>query len=361
MPRNMTSMVKLLIDESMTKEFTAAIEAARRQIPFALFAFPGSQEYRFFANPGGEISGKPFFIINRWNTRFDESLRIYDEIDADSFLENAGSFAAQPCRSPLQAPSTSRTDYLRKIDALIQHLRERGGKTVFSRIISQENITIDLMKLLENQFDSFPETFRFFYYTPLTGLWLGTSPELLLDFEKSTRRFSTMSLAGTRETGDTPWDSKNIHEQNMVGEFISDVLTSAGADFTVRRCEDVCFKPVCHICDLFSGTLRGDDCAELLNRLSPTPALSGFPVKTAIDEISALESHERECYGGYVGYITAAELKCFVNLRSIKLTETGYCIFAGGGVTAHSVAEDEWKETENKTMILRKNLADAIR
>ncbi|MDE7154184.1 MAG: chorismate-binding protein [Muribaculaceae bacterium] len=343
----------------MTKEFTAAIEAAHRQIPFALFAFPGSQDYQFFANPNGELPGKPFFIINKWNVSFNGSLRIYEELDADAFLGNADQYPAQPCQSPLQTPSTTRDDYLQKITALIDHLKERGGKTVFSRIISEENITIDLMQLLETQFSSFPETFRFFYYIPQTGLWLGTSPELLLDYDRETGCFSTMSLAGTRETVNTQWDDKNIDEQNMVARFISDVLTSAGAQFTVQRCEDVCFKPVCHICDLFTGTLKEDNCPELLNRLSPTPALSGFPVRTAIEEISQLESHQRECYGGYVGYVTAAKLKCFVNLRSIKLTESGYCIFAGGGVTAHSVAEDEWKETENKTMILRKNLAEA--
>ncbi|MEE0977976.1 MAG: chorismate-binding protein, partial [Muribaculaceae bacterium] len=120
------------------------------------------------------------------------------------------------------------------------------------------------------------------------------------------------------------------------------------------------FKPVCHICDLFSGTLPAASCTALLDELSPTPALSGFPVATAIDEISLIEDHNRECYGGYVGYVTPSALKCYVNLRSVKLCDSGYCIFAGGGVTAQSNPEDEWNETENKTMVLRKNIAEAM-
>ena len=77
-------------------------------------------------------------------------------------------------------------------------------------------------------------------------------------------------------------------------------------------------------------------------------------------EISMLENHSRECYGGYVGFVTPDGLKCYVNLRSLKLNSTGYCIFAGGGITAESIPEDEWRETENKTMILRGNINDAI-
>lgn len=340
-------------------EIKAALESAQRQIPFALFAFPGSDDYRFFANPGGKKDGGTYFVVNRWNTTFAESLRIYAEMDAATLLSKADALKPQPSRSPLQYPSTAKKEYIEKISTLIATLKERGGKTVFSRIISQEGISIDLGKLIECQFSSFPDTFRFLYYTPQTGLWMGTSPELLLEYDAESRRFRTMSLAGTRVTDSTGWDNKNIHEQNLVAEFITGVLIKNGAQFSVKRCKDVHFKPVCHICDMFSGTLPTENCTELLNQLSPTPALSGFPVDTAIQEIESLESHKRECYGGYVGLVTPKGLKCYVNLRSVKLSETGYCIFAGGGVTPQSNPQEEWNETENKTVILRENIAKA--
>lgn len=356
----MTSMAKLLADV-MRKEFAAAITAAKKQIPFALFAFPGSDNFRFFANPGGEMTGCSYFLVNRWNTSYEESLRIYEEMDADKLLESVDSLVQQTSRSPLQSCSTSRERYVEKLTELISRLKKRGGKTVFSRIIAQENVNLDLGQLLETQFESFPDTFRFFYYTPETGLWLGTSPELLMEYEPATRRFATMSLAGTRVSDSAAWDQKNIHEQNLVAEFVSKVLADNNAEFSVERCRDVHFKPVCHICDMFRGILPSNNVSDILNQLSPTPALSGFPVETAIDEISELEEHDRECYGGYVGYVTPEELKLFVNLRSAKLTESGYCVFAGGGITAQSDSAVEWLETENKTMILRKNISKALR
>ncbi|MBD5246364.1 MAG: hypothetical protein HDS55_06360 [Barnesiella sp.] len=343
----------------MTKEFKAALEAARHKIPFALFAYPGETVFHFMANPGGVIADCPYFIINKWNSTFDESAKVYDEMDATRFLTELPNLKSFPSCSPLQQPSTSRSEYIRKIESLIESLKERGGKTVFSRIISETDITLDLEKLLCTQFESFPGTFRFFYYTPDTGLWLGTSPEILFEFNRNNRTFRTMSLAGTRMTDSRPWDNKNIKEQNLVAEFISDVLKKNGATFKVERCNDVQFKPVCHICDMFSGEMHSSDCTQVINELSPTPALSGFPVSKALEEISMLESHQRECYGGYVGYVTDNFLKCYVNLRSLKLMESGYCIFAGGGITADSNPEEEWQETENKTMILRRNISGA--
>ncbi len=344
----------------MNKELDAALVAAEHNIPFALFAFPGSEDYRFMANPERTMKGDSYFIINRWNTKFCDSIKVYNEMDAETFLNSKPGFSTSTLNSPIQSDSTTREEYDEKICQLIEILKRRGGKTVFSRIISETDTHVDLGRLVNAQFKSFPDTFRFLYYTPETGLWLGTSPELLFDYNNHSHRFQTMSLAGTKVMDDSDWDNKNICEQNIVAQFISDVLTENGAIFSVERCKDVHFEPVHHICDMFTGFLRPELCSKVLDQLSPTPAVSGFPVETAIKEISMLENHSRECYGGYVGFVTPDELKCYVNLRSLKLNRTGYCIFAGGGITAESIPEDEWRETENKTMILRGNINDAI-
>ncbi|MEE0978045.1 MAG: chorismate-binding protein, partial [Muribaculaceae bacterium] len=308
----------------MNKEYKAALECAHRNIPFALFAYPHDTAFRFFANPGGiPREGCPYFIVNNWNTPFEESERIYEELDADGVLDSLPTLPPSAQLPSIQAESTSKSSYIDKVTRLIETLKQRGGKTVISRIIAANDVKLDLMCLIERQFASYPDTFRFLYFTPSTGLWMGTSPELLFDFNQTTREFHTMSLAGTRVTDLNSWDGKNIHEQNLVAEFISNLLKKHGASFEMKRCADVQFKPVCHICDLFSGTLPATTCTALLDELSPTPALSGFPVGTAIDEISRIENHSRECYGGYVGYVTPSALKCYVNLRSVKLCDSG--------------------------------------
>jgi len=66
----------------------------------------------------------------------------------------------------------------------------------------------------------------------LTGCWIGASPELLL--EASGNGVKTMALAGTRAAGESrEWDCKNLEEQQMVTDFISETLSGNGLDISI--------------------------------------------------------------------------------------------------------------------------------
>lgn len=45
-------------------------------------------------------------------------------------------------------------------------------------------------------------------------------------------------------------------------------------------------------------------------------------------------------------------VRLFVNLRCMELTPDRYILYAGGGITAKSVPEEEWEETNNKAKTL---------
>lgn len=67
------------------------------------------------------------------------------------------------------------------------------------------------------------------------------------------------------------------------------------------------------------------------------------------------EGYDREFYAGYLGPVNINNNIClFVNLRCMQLTGSEAILYAGAGVTADSVPENEWDETEIKLNTLLK-------
>jgi isochorismate synthase len=84
--------------------------------------------------------------------------------------------------------------------------------------------------------------------------------------------------------------------------------------------------------------------------LHPTPAVCGTPQKIARDFLLSNEEYAREYYTGYIGPVfkEGNDSHLFVNLRCIKIMDSKAYLYAGGGITQASDAEEEWKETKNK-------------
>ena len=80
---------------------------------------------------------------------------------------------------------------------------------------------IHLFNVFFQLLKNFPFSFVYCLYTPNTGIWLGASPELLL--EQLNECFSTIALAGTqRKETFTAWLDKEKNEQALVEKFIID-------------------------------------------------------------------------------------------------------------------------------------------
>ena len=199
------------------------------------------------------------------------------------------------------AISTSRDSYSGNLQRLIDRLKASGGKTVYSRTICGDGRGIAWSGVADSYFEAFPATFRYIYYTPETGSWLGASPELLLRRAAGSDVVETMALAGTRsDESRCGWDNKNIKEHDFVTKYISDTLARIGDSVVTGESHDVAYGAIRHLCHRISAHYGGDF-IEALNALSPTPALAGFPVSEAMENIERYESHRRGCYGGYVG------------------------------------------------------------
>lgn len=255
--------------------------------------------------------------------------------------------------------STPRDQYDETIADAIELIRGKVvDKIVISRVIvgnGKVDPEVTFNKLIQN----YRNAFVFCFYTPLTGLWIGASPERLISYH--TGNVKTMALAGTLPVdSDRPWDNKNLNEHNIVKEFILSAFREKGLDTKAGPTITVDAGPVKHLKTEISGVFRdrkSSSVLKLAEELSPTPALSGFPQHKTVELIRQLENHTRGYYGGFIGF-TDIEGECdlFVNLRSMLLTQDRFCLFSGSGIMESSTSEEEWTETEMKAQTLLNNL-----
>ena len=340
------------------------------RIPFALFALPGRDDFRFQASPVGK-SGRSeafadpeadCFFINFFDNDEPYTAGVPFTMDEEALLSYCdGEIAPQPSAEirPRISP-TFRVSYHDAFARIIPRLKVEGGKVVLSRhrTILTYKSPVDVA---EEFFSLTDTTFRYLAYTPETGLWIGSTPELLLESDSLSREVRTMALAGTRQADDdTPWDDKNIYEQAIVTDFIAETLKKEGLDVSIDDISERKFINIKHLCTEI--TARGaDDIPALLSELSPTPAVAGHPRETALEEISRYETHRRNCYGGYVGVRIGGDYHAYVNLRCCFMASVLYkgggrewlCnLYAGGGIVSASKEEDEWNETGAKTEAL---------
>ena len=325
-------------------------------IPFVAYSLPGKKEIEFFANPSStgenkaKLDGRHEFIINYFNNEYPYIIGIQHEVTELDIIANAEKY--QRNKEPEIFPWPYSTDCLQyhgQIHELIDHLKSRGGKTVLSRVITGE-LAIDWLDNLEWLF-SHRDLFCNIYFTQETGCWIGSTPELLLDLNHKTGQLSTMSLAGTRiaSFSNADWDNKNIEEHNYVTKYIIDTLSKYDIKANVSAPSSVSFGNIEHLCHKITANIGDNDIIQILNDLSPTPAVAGYPKDQAIIDISQIEIHPRYCYAGYIGVSDNVGLHVYVNLRCAHIDHSKICIYGGGGITSKSNAKDEWLETEMKT------------
>lgn len=322
-------------------------------LPFVAYVMPGDPEAVFFSDPGtayGE-AGKLSFAVNVWCGGTSDEYIIKQRAGAQETLSWLSETRMQTAVAAPWAWPTQRADYLDAVDELIDRLMTNGGKTVMSRTICGSG-DIDWIAVAQQYFALHPEAFRYLYLTPLHGCWLGASPELLVRVAGD--RFETMALAGTRLSSDAdlPWSGKNIAEQAIVRDYIIDRLYDLGLDPSAGSTETVTTGNIQHLRTMICGDAAGMSCPEIIRALNPTPALAGYPLSVALENIACLERHPRRCYGSYVAVGTPAGTEAYVNLRCVNFDSHNWCMYVGGGIMPDSDAEDEWNETEAKARLL---------
>lgn len=333
-------------------------------IPFVAYQEEYSDKISFFSNPSYPKSGvhnDEYLSIVEFNTTFKERQCVYFEHDINEtfdLLKNNCISGKMINSSIPEQNSTNYNDYINQVQSIINYLKLEKGKVVLSKIYCNKHNITNYYILVKNYFSAYPNTFRYIYYTPKTGLWIGATPEILLKYDIQTKEIKTMSLAGTRLRCeiDRPWDQKNIEEHNFVTQYISKILLSYNLNMTVLPLENMYFGAnIEHLCNKISANNVPSNIIEsILDELNPTPALAGYPKQVAINKINSIEQHNRRCYGGYIAIHNNGNISAYVNIRCAQFDKKTYCIYSGGGITKDSNPIDEWDETENKISTLKR-------
>jgi isochorismate synthase len=226
-------------------------------------------------------------------------------------------------------------------------------KVVLSRkIILKEQISI--VETFENLISTYPTAFRYLFFHPKVGLWMGATPEQLVKINQS--QFETVALAGTQLYSENViWATKEIEEQQFVTDYIVTKVKDKVNNLIITDAKTVKAGNLVHLKSFISGELTpGFQANDLIKTLHPTPAVCGLPKEKAIDFILKNEGYKRKHYAGFLGeYNKNNQTDLFVNLRCLEVENDVVNIYVGCGITKDSNPEKEFIETENKSMTMR--------
>ncbi len=237
--------------------------------------------------------------------------------------------------------------YLQLIEDTVHELNHSSTqKIVISRIKEIPNSGVRLDESLKHIHQTYPQAFVYLWYSKENGVWIGASPELLLEEENLT--IQTVSLAGTLPK-EEEWTAKEIHEQQVVTDYIVSKLQGF-KHIQVDGPHTVDAGFFNHLKSFISAEVPHYQAVEeTLRQLHPTPAVCGMPKEQAKSFILAHEGYDRKYYAGYFGFKTPTKSQYFVNLRCAQIFSNTVKLYVGGGIMPDSDPEKEWKETELKS------------
>jgi isochorismate synthase len=207
--------------------------------------------------------------------------------------------------------------------------------------------------------NAYPNAFISLITSPVTGNWLGASPEILISLENN-EIFRTSSVAGTQEykarkrLADVAWTQKEIEEQAMVSRYIINCFKRIRLrEFAEMGPKTMKAGNLLHLKTLFTVNMKETNFPQLgsvmLKLLHPTSAVCGMPKAEAMTFLSKYENFDRKFYSGYLGPVNIGNrTHLYVNIRCAQILRDKTVFYAGAGITGDSVPDREWKETEIK-------------
>lgn len=289
-------------------------------------------------------------------------------------------FSPDSQKGHLEAIKNSTVGLEAHIDLVSKGLSEikeaKLKKVVLSRVQEVQGI-FDPISIFKELLIRYTNAMVYCFYHPKVGLWLGATPETFLRVEGAVLK--TDSLAGTQTYNpelDINWTDKELHEQQLVTDFIVEALRDKTNFIEVSNTETVKAGNLLHLRTTIEAkfTQRNIDLKNVISALHPTPAVCGLPKEKAKVFILANENYDRSYYTGFLGELNYTSTKTrnsnrrnvennayrsvkkrselFVNLRCMQLKNNHALIYVGGGITSDSNPELEWQETVNKAQTM---------
>ena len=239
-------------------------------------------------------------------------------------------------------------------------------KVVLARdSIADSDSPISLRPIIHNLESKYPSTWVF----TVAGL-VGATPELLTRLSKSL--VTSRVLAGTiRMTGDEAKDlalagslaksSKDLEEHEYAVRSVADALAPYCSSTNVPESPFVLhLANVMHLATDVTGVVNESavpvDIFTVIASLHPSAAVCGTPTDIARTLIGELEGMNRSRYAGPVGWVDArGDGEMGIALRCGLISDDAQSVrtFAGCGIVAGSVPEEELAESQAKLSPMR--------
>jgi len=353
----------------MKNIFSKIREQLEAQLPFAVYSKPGSTtitgifqkkaqqhvltDYTEHGFAFAPFKGQAFFIP------LEDADVLSEEIRPEDFI----STEVKPAPINQEAKIAFKALVNKSVAAI---KTGQFKKLVTSRTESLALNDTDVITIYSRLLNTYPNAFRYCFYTPQTGLWMGATPEQLLKAEN--KSIHTVALAGTqlyKEDETATWETKEREEQ----QFVTDYILNELHDFTtqITTTEPYTFRAgnIVHIKTDISAELKdGKSLEDVIKTLHPTPAVCGLPKADAQQFLLDNEGYDREYYSGFLGELNcdfetgSPKTDLFVNLRCMKIENNTAHLYIGCGITKDSDPEKEFYETVNKSMTMRKVISE---
>ncbi|RME89204.1 MAG: isochorismate synthase [Candidatus Hydrogenedentota bacterium] len=280
----------------------------------------------------------------------------------DSLTQNLslGTFTNVNPREPSCTPTFPQ--YKEIVEYALKNIRWNHFKKVVLAREVQCNCSLTAEEVLE-ALDNGEPSFLFYFRPDETSVFLGRSPELLLDIKKGATGASivTEAVAGNRPRSKNPVENgnkeqellhseKDIQEHDFVVKYIEEVLDEFTTNlFTTTSNTLKVLQNVHHLYRTFRGKLKPYTSEEeILETFHPTPALGGYPKRKSLRFLEEHEIMDRGWYGAPIGFISARHSLFLVAIRSALLQGNRMHIFSGSGIVRQSDPGLEWQELNVK-------------
>lgn len=253
--------------------------------------------------------------------------------------------------------SLEKNEYENLIKKTVDCIKETNiKKIVISRKEEVNVFDMDVIRTFNNMLKKYKNAFVYCWFHPKTGLWMGASPERLIQIDNGV--FKTTSLASTQNYNgslNVSWDAKELEEQQIVTDYILNNLKPILSKIQTEGPYTVKAGGLLHLkTDITSKIVSEKTVEQLIKKLHPTPAVCGMPKKNAKDFILKNEQYNRKYYTGFLGELNInSSTNLFVNLRCMEVTSNLVSIYVGGGITASSIPNKEWDETVFKANVMK--------
>jgi len=264
---------------------------------------------------------------------------------------------SQHCKPRL---GVSPPDYKQLVELSLQKIESGTFEKIVPSRFKDINIpqNFDPLNTFDQLSEKHPMAMVSLVSSPETGTWLGATPELLVSV--SDNKFKTVALAGTLPYSpeinlkSVAWTQKEIEEQALVCRYVINCFKKIRLrEYEEHGPKTTIAGNVMHLKTDYEVDMLATNFPQLgsvmLKLLHPTSAVCGMPLENALAFLKEHEGYDREFYSGYLGPVNVKkESTIYVNLRCLQLFKDTVRIYAGAGVTADSVSELEWNETEMK-------------